>query len=277
MTTQQYSPKELLQIGDRAREEEPVLWAILRSRGGTRFIALLLGMPPVRVDREIDSLVREGVLLRAQNGTPQLNRDYKNYDMYLQVKEFYQKFELGVHQKYSELKWDVGHFAGPVAKQIELGAKAKPSGRPTEKQTALVKLIRDEFETEVFKSIDFARAQGYKGSTRATANYLNALKNKGLLENVGSSTHGSQLWRLMTAGVEWLEHGRWDDSAAEPLAGGRAMRTLRELGEGATTQQLAEAMGISRPGAHKQLTRLEDQGIVYREQMPDGSNRWLTK
>lgn len=42
-----------------------------------------------------------------------------------------------------------------------------------------------------------------------------------------------------------------------------------------TTQAIAEARGISRSAAHKQMTRHLERGVVEREQLTDGSNRWF--
>lgn len=43
---------------------------------------------------------------------------------------------------------------------------------------------------------------------------------------------------------------------------------------GMTTQELAVELGINRSSAHKQAVRFLDQGILEREQLPNGSNIW---
>ncbi|AVR56977.1 helix-turn-helix DNA-binding domain protein [Microbacterium phage Triscuit] len=261
MTTQRLTPKELLRRGEDIRNEDPVLWAFLRGRSGTRFIALLIGMPPARVEEAIEEMVQEGVLRRAANNIPQLSREYEMFELYSQIKAFYEAFELQVHKKYADAKWEKGHFTNAVEKIVAEGKKAGPSGRPTARQTELGHLILAEFDTNPFKSADFAKAQGYKGSTRATANYLNAMANKGLLENLGASGRGSQTWQLTKLGVEWLEQGRWDDSQAEERAKGKAYEILKSLGE-ASTRRMSEELAITASGAHRQMARLADKGYI---------------
>lgn len=42
-----------------------------------------------------------------------------------------------------------------------------------------------------------------------------------------------------------------------------------------TTQAIAEARGITRSAAHRQMARHLERGVVEREQLSDGSNRWF--
>lgn len=52
------------------------------------------------------------------------------------------------------------------------------------------------------------------------------------------------------------------------------VENLRQAPTGMTTQELALEMGINRSSVHKQAVRLADQGLIDRQQLPNGSNIW---
>lgn len=51
-------------------------------------------------------------------------------------------------------------------------------------------------------------------------------------------------------------------------------KALAESTTGMTTQELANELNLNRATIHKQAVRLLDQGLVEREQLPNGSNLW---
>lgn len=74
-------------------------------------------------------------------------------------------------------------------------------------------------------------------------------------------------------------HGTDDERAnrrSTPQAKKARDETIELLQHGPmTTQAIAVARGISRSAAHKQMSRHLERGVVDREQLKDGSNRWF--
>lgn len=131
-------------------------------------------------------------------------------------------------------------------------------------------------------------------------NELRSLVNKGLLEHIERPIKG-QWFAFTPFGVEYqhvemtaeeraIKRGiNWEDEqgAQGKARGPRPGAEKRANGDGPTspllqmlergplsTQQVADARGITRSAAHKQLTRHLDAGRVTREVMGDGSSRW---
>jgi hypothetical protein len=82
----------------------------------------------------------------------------------------------------------------------------------------------------------------------------------------------------------WSEEKKEEETTAKETGGGwkpRREKSARDklleiLDHGPmTTQAIAEARGITRSAVHKQLARHLDNGLVEREQLGDGSNRWF--
>lgn len=114
-----------------------------------------------------------------------------------------------------------------------------------------------------------------------------------------SKTSPGGVYRMSNiANLRWEPHitpWRADEDEAQEVPhtrgvrsrGGRTRKTakpaspilkhLEEAGAmGLTTSQLAELIGINRSSVHKQAARLLEAGTIDREQLPDGSNRWIS-
>lgn len=88
-------------------------------------------------------------------------------------------------------------------------------------------------------------------------------------------------WRASDETEESTPNGQYKTRASSPRARAKrkpdeVIQLLREgAATGMTTAQLADARGVSRSTIHKHMTKLLDQDIVTRTQLPTGSNQWF--
>lgn len=291
------------------RIEDPVLWARIRGRASPIRIALLLGWPMAEVLKGLNNRVKSGDLVNPdRNGNWHFNRHGDRYTEFLRLQTYLEDRELEnllnyPIKNYKELKplvtqgtWrQLSERGDELNRALQLKAA---QGQPLLSKTSwenleLIQLLFDEVDDEdqyeLFNASAYEKARrdhGYQVSNRQyTLNELARLESFGLLEHVEQVGKAKNWWRLTQFGVEYKN---------EPVAVDRAeMRTnfklsrervsssmenpfvtiLRHEGR-RTTYDLAEARGITRSAAHKQLTRLLGKGLVSREVLSDGSSVW---
>lgn len=291
------------------RVEDPVLWARVRGRASPIRIALLLGWPMAEVIKGLNNRVKSGDLVNPdRNGNWHFNHHGDRYAEFVRLQSYLEDRELEnllnyPIKNYKELKplVTLGTWRQLVERGDELNRALQlkaSQGKPLLSRTSwenleLIQLLFDEVDDddqyELFNASAYEKARrdhGYQVSNRQyTLNELAKLESLGLLEHVEQVGKAKNWWRLTQFGVEYknepvavdraearanfkLSRERVSSSTENPF-----VTILRHEGR-RTTYDLAEARGITRSAAHKQLTRLLDKGLVSREVLSDGASVW---
>lgn len=279
--------------GMRASSEDAVLWAIIRGRGSAPRIALLLGWPSGLVEKSLERLSEEGVIFKGNNGsTWSLSKDHSEYEYYQKLKDNYAAIERKIVEDYPRASIEPGYLSSGVYKQLKAeGAlnRRVDSGLKdwwilTDRQFECLKVARG---LEKFSTKGYLTARGQTNSQYAK-NELMALLKKGLIE-IGEKQGKGDWWNVTKKGQDY-RHEAVTKAEKEAFLSGveyGAGEIAREITQGPTehlllllkekpmtTAEIAMSRDITRSAAHRQLARLREKGLIRRDQLSDGSNRW---
>jgi hypothetical protein len=196
--------KQLFDRGETLRSEEPVLWAVVRGRGGITRIALLLGWPVHRVEAELKAYVAVNTLKVSSGKVYNLEQTSPRYALLSRMKVLYLKIEEKV-AGYDLANIDPNDIASSTHKVIRKARseaiKEQSKNTLTEVQWKTLLSIWDNFEGDQFRTIELAKAQG-RTSSGYTKGYLENIRRKGLLELINHDPRVGMTWRLTAHGVE---------------------------------------------------------------------------
>lgn len=197
----------LVEKGETLREDNPVVWAIVRGRSHTAKIGILLGKTPSQlrtmIDREIDArlIMRNPKLPHVLHVHPKSPMK----ELCAELKSFYEKIELKWLDEYPEMI-KTALVSSPA---IQVWKTAHPDKVPgtrvaryneelTEKQAAFLVSLEPWADGKTFYPLQVARAQGYTqaGWTKRT---LDTLAGKGFVLMVRASPAA---YRLSPRGKE---------------------------------------------------------------------------
>lgn len=201
--------EKLLQAGEDLRAENPVLWAIVRGRGGVGRIGILSGQPKGVVLAELERLKTTGIIYvseRFEQPVYMLNPKNDGFGYLKRIRALYHAMELRwVEHSEIDLHKEKGLVSSAVFKEWkEAHPQASSSTRGeryddllTMKQAGvLVAVGMGWADRSTFKPIELARAQGYTQGGYAKQSLL-ALESKKLVQAAGDKH-----FRLTQLGVE---------------------------------------------------------------------------
>lgn len=177
-------------LSETLRAEEPVLWAICSGLTSTKVICFFLRMTQGQVEREITSLMSQGLIKNHFGKAYILNKAHPRYGDLEKVKRLNEKIEQKLIETWPEL---AGIGSSPaIRKTIRAEKRANPN-QLTRKQQELLDFLKENFKGK-FGAGTVARALGYTGS-QYTKVALQALERKGYLTGV-EGHNGGAAWIL---------------------------------------------------------------------------------
>lgn len=272
-----HTNRELHAIGETLRQEQPVLWAILRGRGGEARIAWLLGWSPKMVQDELADLKRRGqVTLSTQGTTWSIANGHPQADLYSDLRNLYYKLELKVAELYPASK-PHGAVSKRTEDYLETASRAAKPARDRTLTAAQLRRLREIMQhmgDETFQTGDFSKAIGFRAD-HMIRGVLEQLAKKGYVQYIEGLGKG-HWWQITAEGITAADGGAIVKPSGRPLAVQKATDEILDLlSKGPlTTRSIAEARGVSRSAIHKQMSRhLKAERVVMLPQ-PDGSSLW---
>jgi len=196
--------KQLFTRGETLRSEEPVLWAVVRGRGGLSRIALLIGWPVHRVEPELRAYIADNTLKVSSGNVYNLEQTSPRFEELSQMKVLYLAIEKKVAGN-DLVNIDPNELASATKKVIRKARadaiKERDKDVLTEVQWRTLLSIWDNFGEAEFRTIELAKAQG-RTSSGYTKGYLENIQRRGLLELLGHDPRTGMTWILTEHGVE---------------------------------------------------------------------------
>ena len=202
----------LYEAGEDLRVDNPVLWAIVRGRGGIARIGILSGQSRRVIEAQVDALMKNGTIYVSDRyATPvyMLNSKGSGYGRLKKIAAFYEALELSwVENTGLDLSKEKGLTSSSTFKKwrekhpeiVQSSRSERYDDTLTMKQAAvLVAVGRAWADRSTFKPLELARAQGYSQGGFAKQSLL-TLEGKGFVQEAGKN-----LFRLTHAGVEKVE------------------------------------------------------------------------
>lgn len=214
MTNSSNASLSVADIIDRAndlRADRPIIWAILRGRGGDLRIAQLTGMTLKQVQTDAAVEQKQGAIKRTQNNTWSLDPKYSAYPVYLKVRKYYQLVDMKLVEAHPfdvELS-ELCSTARQRARELRADTEARPekskAAQPTETQGILLRAIvkaglPGKGGAEHFSAMEIAKAQG-RANVGWTNKYMETLARRGFAEDVRIGAR--RYWKLTALGLEW--------------------------------------------------------------------------
>jgi|SRR6187551_1997885 len=284
----------------RLRKEDPVVWALIRGRGGSSRIALLLGCSFATANKALEKLREEGVVDKSsKQDSWYFRRDSELYKEYMELRDYNIELELEIVTENLQVNPTSKYPPGLLSNAAEERLKANPptvleydeieSYFLSDAQWHNLQVIRDNFKVEeVFASSTY---QDIRHTSRLdySRNELRALVKKGFVKFEAMHGGKGEHWSLTLEGMNYA-HVPITRLIQKTITAGvdksslptrvkvsperQVLGLLENAAGGMTTQDVAEGRKISRSAAHRQLTRLLEAGKVRRQLLPDGSNKW---
>lgn len=198
--------KRLFNAGEHLRAEQPVLWAILRGRGSSYRIALLLGWPERKVLGELQDLAKRKMVAENSKGTWYLVKGHEEYEQHARIRKLYQAMDIRVVEDHPTSQLVLSELSTTgrlVAKEKAAEERTTMAKVPTEVQMKLISVAWKTFGVDSFTALEMAKAQGY---TQAgwSKKYIETLERKGFVA-LAPMKGRAKAWRLTELGVEWAK------------------------------------------------------------------------